>query len=99
MADALSRRYTLLATLDVRLQGFKTLKDYYRDDVDFGIAFERCTTGAYGEYMIQDGFLFKGNRLCILKHSVRELLVREAHGGGLAGRFQSTLGNLFPWIL
>ncbi|XP_071727828.1 uncharacterized protein [Rutidosis leptorrhynchoides] len=35
----------------------------------------------------QDGFLFKGNRLCILKYSIREFLVREAHRGGLAGYF------------
>ena len=87
VADALSRRYTLLATLDVRLLGFETLKDYYHDDGDFGVAFEKCAVGAYGEYMLQDGFLFKGNRLCIPKHSIRELLVREAHGGGLAGHF------------
>jgi len=40
-----------------------------------------------GEYILQDGFLFKGNRLCLPKHSIRELLVREAHGGGLAGHF------------
>ncbi|XP_074283863.1 uncharacterized protein LOC141608406 [Silene latifolia] len=43
--------------------------------------------GAKGEYLIQDGFLFKGNRLCVPKHPIRELLVREAHGGGLAGHF------------
>ncbi|XP_039688557.1 uncharacterized protein [Medicago truncatula] len=36
------------------------------------------------------GFLFKENRLCIPRHAIRELLVREAHGGGLAGHFGIT---------
>ena len=39
VADALSRRYTLLATLDVCLLGFDTLKSYYESDVDFGDVF------------------------------------------------------------
>ena len=85
VADALSRRYTLLATLDVHLLGFETLKDSYHDDIDFGVAFERCTTGSYGKYMIQDGFLFKGNHLCIPKQSIHDLLVCKPHGGGLTG--------------
>lgn len=49
IADALSRRYTLLATLDVRLFGFGTLKDYYGDDVDFEEIFEKYAGGLNGE--------------------------------------------------
>ena len=90
VADALSRRYSLLSVLGVRLLGFETLKDYYENDVDFGEVFAGGKAGVIGEFVIQDGFLFKGNRLCIPKHPVRELLVREAHGGGLAGHFGVT---------
>jgi len=36
---------------------------------------------------MQDGFLFKGNKLCIPACPLRELLVREAHGESLAGHF------------
>jgi len=38
-------------------------------------------------YSVQGGYLFKGNKICIPRGSWRELLVREAHGGALAGHF------------
>ena len=38
-------------------------------------------------YFWQKGFLFRAGRLCIPFGSIREFLVREAHGGGLAGYF------------
>ncbi|XP_019435361.1 PREDICTED: uncharacterized protein LOC109341845, partial [Lupinus angustifolius] len=49
-----------------------------------------------------EGFLFKDKRLCIPKSSVRDLLLREAHEGGLMGHFgsQKTLDILhdhFYW--
>lgn len=48
---------------------------------------KKCSKGAYEDYSVHDGFLFKGAKLCIPKSSFRELLIRETHGGGLAGHF------------
>ena len=37
--------------------------------------------------MIQEGFLFKGNQLCIPKCLMRDNLLNEKHNGGLVGHF------------
>ena len=37
--------------------------------------------------MVNDGLLFRANRLCIPVGSVRLLFLQEAHGGGLMGHF------------
>jgi len=44
-------------------------------------------TPAQVPYVIEGGFLFKGNKLCVPACPLRELLVREAHGGSLARHF------------
>ena len=58
--------------------------------------YDECTKGPQGPFYMQDGFLFKNNRLCIPKSPLRNILVKEVHEGTLAGHFgiQKTLDML-----
>ena len=86
-ADALSRRHLLLFQLDSCVLGFEHLKSLYATDEDFGELHADCQQHPKGDFFLQDGYLFKGTRLCISRGGTRELLVREVHGGSLAGHF------------
>lgn len=85
--DALSRRYALLATLDFCLLAFKSLKNYYGADVGFCEVFEKCA-GVRMESLFYKMDFFEGNRQCVPKHPIREMLVQEAHSGGIACHFR-----------
>ncbi|WVZ97743.1 hypothetical protein U9M48_043257 [Paspalum notatum var. saurae] len=88
IADALSRRYTMLSQLDFKIFGLQTVKDQYVDDADFKDILAHCMNGKpWGKFHMQDGFLFRANKLCVPASSVRLLLLQEAHGGGLMGHF------------
>ncbi|XP_071905721.1 uncharacterized protein [Coffea arabica] len=87
VADALSRRYTLITNMSTKLLGFEHIKNMYAHDDDFSNVFQACEHATFQKYYRHEGFLFKENRLCIPNCSLRELLVREAHGGGLMGHF------------
>ena len=86
-ADALSRRYLLLSTLESKVLGFEIVKGLYANDEDFKDTYEKCSSHAHGLFHLDHGFLFKGTRLCIPKSGFRELLIQELHGGALAGHF------------
>jgi preprotein translocase subunit SecG len=45
--------------------------------------------------MVNDGFVFRANCLCILVGFVRLLLMQEAHGGGLMGYFVAKKTEVF----
>ncbi|WVZ93568.1 hypothetical protein U9M48_039537 [Paspalum notatum var. saurae] len=88
IADALSRRYTMLSQLDFKIFGLQTVKDRYVDDADFKDILAHCMNGKpWGKFHMRDGFLFRANKPCVPASSVRLLLLREAHGGGLMGHF------------
>ena len=87
VADALSRRYVLLNTLETKLLGFEFIKTLYATDADFKYIYASCEKFGRGKYFKNDGFIFFENRLCVPNSSLRELFVKEAHAGGLGGYF------------
>ena len=87
VADALSKRYALVSTLNAKLLGFKYVKELYANDDDFASVYGACEKVVFGKFYRLDGYLFRENRLCVPDSSMRELLVRKAHGGGLMGHF------------
>ena len=71
--------------LHALILGFEYLKSLYHDDDDLCDLYFMCLK--HKDFLVQGAFLFKGIRLCILKCSTRELLIKGVHGGSLAGHF------------
>ena len=73
--------------------GFESLINMYKEDVDFKDIYasrENPVThnrSQWLDYMLQEGLLFRNNKLCIPKCSMRENLIQEKHNGGLSGHF------------
>ena len=94
VADALSRRRSLLTEIKVEALGFDEMKELYDVDPDFFEVWRECRApnlidhiSKYDEYFIQKGILFKGIQLCIPRSSMRLNLIKEKHSGGLDGHF------------
>jgi len=91
--DALRRRCLILQEFQVETLGFEHLKEMYQEDPDFKEAYEACGNpllrdiNQWMEYMIQEGLVFKGSRLCIPRCSMRDNLLKEKHSGRLARHF------------
>ena len=79
VADALSRRNHLLTTMKVEVTGFELLPELFERDPYFAKIVEKVKDGKTDEYVLVDGFLFKGNRLCIPDGSLRMKIIKELH--------------------
>ncbi|GKA31738.1 RNA-directed DNA polymerase [Tanacetum coccineum] len=87
VADALSRRHSLITTMQIRVQGFDSFRGLYCDDPNFREIWSKCDNGPFQQFSKLDGYLFYGARLCIPLCSLREAIILEFHAGGLAGHF------------
>ena len=103
MPDALSGICMLVTQLELDVIGFEHIKELYEHDPTFVTPYAKCLSHNFWErYYIKDGFLFRANKLCIPDCSVRLLLLKEAHAGGLMGHFgakktESVLVDHFFW--
>ena len=91
VADALSRRALLLNSVSTEVVGFERLKEGYETCPDFSEVYRALHSGPssdHSDYTLLDDYLFRGNRLCIPKTSLREFLVWEIHVGSLASHFE-----------
>lgn len=100
VADALSRRTSLLTIIRTTVTAFDTMKDSYEGDGDFSELWKQCKLGEQVPGFKQEkGILFKENRLCIPKTSLN-YSYQEAHLGGLAGHFgrDIVISQLKSWF-
>ncbi|CAA7021374.1 unnamed protein product [Microthlaspi erraticum] len=89
VADALSRRHCLVTTMHNSISGFATFAELYSSDPFFASVLHDVREGMPMEFSIQDGFLFKGLRLCIPDCSLRLKIIEELHKEGHVGRDRS----------
>ena len=76
--------------------GFKHLKSLYKDEQDFKELYESYQSFPKGDFSIQEGYLFKGNRLWVLRCGTHELILREVHGASLTGHFGEDKTYIMP---
>jgi hypothetical protein len=68
-----------LSQLDCQIFGLESIKEQYALYPDFKDVFLNCSEGrTWNKFMVNDGFMFRANRLYIPVGSVHLLLMQEA---------------------
>ncbi|KAI3526019.1 hypothetical protein L1887_05170 [Cichorium endivia] len=86
VADALSRRSNLLVSMRLGVPGLDVLMEQLTVDPYFSVVLQDVQSGRRSDFLVHDGFLFKGNQLCIPDSSLRLQIIKELHGEGHVGR-------------
>ena len=103
MVDVFSKRYSLLNVLSTKLLGFEFIKDLYVGDSDFYDVFDSYEHDVLDSFYRHDEFLFKIDKFCMPRCSMRDLLMLESLCGVLMRYFgiSMTLDMLnehFYWL-
>lgn len=69
-----------------KVTGFDSFRELLSDDPYFGPIASDVATRGRTDFIVQDGFLFKGNQLCVLEGSLRLKIIKELHDEGHMGR-------------
>ena len=85
VTDALSEHTTLLATMQTEVPSFESIKELLHTDPCFCSIIEHLQVGESKDFILQDGFLFKGNKLCIPDCNLRLKIIKELHEEGHVG--------------
>nr|GEV73937.1 putative reverse transcriptase domain-containing protein [Tanacetum cinerariifolium] len=86
VADALSMRSNLLVSMQVDVPRLDVIREQLNLDPYFSIVLQGVQSRQKPDFNIHDGFLFKGNQLCIPHTSLRLKIIKELHGEGHVGR-------------
>ena len=86
VADALSRRKNMLTQMSIKVPGFDSFAELFETDPYFSDIVAKVKAGERTDFLFQDGFLFKGNQLCVPNCSLRLRIIKELHGEGHIGR-------------
>ncbi|KAK0579041.1 hypothetical protein LWI29_020082 [Acer saccharum] len=70
----------------VQVPGFNSFRDLFDSDPHFSEIMAAVREGRNSEFVLVDGFLFRGNQLCIPECSLRLQIIKEIHGAGHVGR-------------
>ena len=89
VADALSRRPHILTTFTINAASFEAMKDDYASDKHFKDIWAalQSNTSTKTDFSVSGGYLTKNGRICVPGGSIRDFIIMELHGGGLAGHF------------
>lgn len=81
VADALSRRYTIINTLSSKMLVFEFIRDLYASDSDFGNVYSVCEQVAFQTFYRHDGYLFRENKCCVPNCSMHDIFVLNHNVG------------------
>ncbi|KAJ0637244.1 putative nucleotidyltransferase, Ribonuclease H [Helianthus annuus] len=70
----------------VDVPGLEVIREQLAIDPYFSVILQDVETGQKSDFLLHDGFLFKGNQLCIPDSSLRLKIIKELHGEGHVGR-------------
>ncbi|GKD67975.1 transposon ty3-I gag-pol polyprotein [Tanacetum coccineum] len=85
VADVLSRKTIVLVSIGNKIVGFDSIKELYVSDENFRNTWIELKTKQHrDEFLVLDGDLLKGNRLCIPSTYLRSQLIKEVHAVGLS---------------